>query len=116
MRGPALEEAPSEIPITLVDKNHVTLLVIFISFITFVCLYATYQNQARIEQAAVNRCEQRMRLESLVSKEAVALEHIDEQNLGQAFPAWVRERRESLEEYTQRRRILGQEQCEAIRR
>ena len=116
MRRSATEETPTEINITLIDKNHVTSLVAFFSFVTFVCLYAQYQNQIKIEQEAIDRCHQRTILEQIVSKEIVELDSIDAHYIGATFPQWVIARRVSLDAYAKHRREFGQVQCDSLRR
>jgi hypothetical protein len=116
VRRSATEEAPTEVNITLIDKNHVTFLVSFFSFVTFVCLYAQYQNQTKIEQESIARCHQRTVLEQIVSKEVVELDNIDNHYIGKVFPEWVTARRISLDGYAKHRREFGQVQCDSIRR
>ena len=61
-------KTPTEINVTLIDKAHVTMLALFFVVITYVSLYAQYQNQQRIEHAAIQRCQQRTKLEALVTR------------------------------------------------
>jgi hypothetical protein len=98
--------------VSVVDKKVVTALGSVLIVIVFVSLYAQWQNQHRIEQVAELRCEQRTKLESLVTKETNEIARIDAMYFERISPAWVRDRTISLSNYAKARKQLGREECD----
>jgi hypothetical protein len=98
--------------ISVVDKKVVTALGSVLMLIVFVSLYAQWQNQHRIEEIADSRCEQRTKLEALVTKETIEIAHIDAKYFQRVSPDWVRDRAVSLSNYAKDRKKLGLEECD----
>lgn len=99
--------------VSVVDKKVVTVFAIVLMSIVFVSLYAQHQNEMKINNAEIQRCEQRRRLDALASHEANELSQIDIKYFSKYEYGWVHDRRASLLRYSLARQRYGEEQCNA---